>query len=99
MNLFALLKGIAKKDEQLTTFQANETRLVTKVRWVIEDDNGETKQSFRALDGVIQNTMLPHIIQDYKIASSLKNCFFSSKLSDAEDSIEIADEIELMFQN
>ena len=50
MNLFALLKGIAKKDDQLTKFQANETRLVTKVRWVIEDDNGETKQSFRALD-------------------------------------------------
>jgi hypothetical protein len=42
VNLFALLKGIAKKDEQLTTFQANETRLVTKVRWVTEDDNGET---------------------------------------------------------
>jgi hypothetical protein len=99
--IFNYVLDLGKKNEQLTTLQANETRLVTKARWVIEDDNGVTKQSFRSLDGVIQNKLLPHIIKDYKIASALKNCFYTRKISDIEDSIEIAQEMKkkLLLKN
>ena len=84
---------MAKKNEQLTTLQANEMRLVTKHRWVIEDYNGTIKLHFRAFDAVIQNKMLPHIMDDLKVACSLINCFFSRKISDIEDGTEIAKEM------
>ena len=73
--------------------QANETRLVTKVRWIIEDINGCIKSQFRIFDGTIQNKMLLHIMDDLKIACALINCFYTRKLSDIEDSIEIAQEM------
>ena len=78
---------------QLTRLQANETRLVTKIRWVIEDANGVLKQSFRAFDGTIQNKMLNHIMNDFRIACSLVNCFFTRKISDEEDGVQIAHEM------
>ena len=84
---------MATSNEQLTSLQANETRFVTKIRWTIEDINGKCKQSFRALDGTIQNKMLPHIVDDLKIACALINCFHSRKISDVEDGIEIAREM------
>ena len=90
-NIFLL--GLANKGEQLTTLQANESRFVTKVRWVIEDINGTLKQVFRALDGTIQNSMLLHIMDDLKIACALINFFFVKKQSDVEDGIEIAQEM------
>ena len=45
--------------------------------------------------------MVPHIIKDYKIASALKNCFYTRKLSDIEDSVEIAQEMtkKLLIKN
>ena len=46
-------------------------------RWVIEALNGIYHQNFKALKS-IRNTLLPHIMDDFKIASSLINCFFSA---------------------
>ena len=37
--------------------------------------------------------MLIHIMDDLKIACALNNCFFNRKLSDVEDSKEIAEEM------
>ncbi len=73
--------------------QANETRFVTKIRWIIEDINGIIKQHFRGFDGTIQNSMLIHIMDDFKIACAFINCFFNRKLSDVENSKEIAEEM------
>ncbi|CAF1110288.1 unnamed protein product, partial [Brachionus calyciflorus] len=62
-----------KNQKQLTTKQANDTRLVTKTRWVIEAINGIFKQSFKALSQ-IKNKMLNNIKFDYKIGSkNMKN--------------------------
>ena len=72
--------------------QANETRFVTKIRWIIEDINGTIKQHFRVFDGTIQNSIL-HIMDDLKIACALINCFFNRKLSDVDDCKEIAKEM------
>ena len=69
--------------------QANQTRLITKCRWVIEAINGSLKQSHKALDK-IQNTMLTHIIDDFKIAAALLNAFRHFLKTDGEDSEEIA---------
>ena len=76
-------------EQQLTTLQANFTRLVTKIRWAIEVVNGLFKNEFKAIEKC-RNTMLNHIFKDYRIAASLINCFFSRLVSDKEDGKEIA---------
>ncbi|CAF1031071.1 unnamed protein product, partial [Brachionus calyciflorus] len=75
--------------KQLNWSQANETRLVTKCRYIIEVINRIFKQQFEALKET-QNSMLSHIFDDYRIAASLINGFFSERISDKEDVEEIA---------
>ena len=59
-----------KSQKQFTTEQANESRMVTKMRWVIESINGILKKCFRALDGRLENKSLPHTHEDMRIAGS-----------------------------
>ena len=40
-----------------------------------------------------QNSILSHIIDDYKIAGALINVFFSERISDREEQKEMADEM------
>ena len=75
-------------NDRMTTLQANQTRFVTKCRWVIEAVNGVFKQHFKALEKT-RNTMINHIMDDFRIAASLINCFHSRFFSDVEHSSEI----------
>ena len=75
--------------KQLTTREANESRFVTKCRWVIEVINSYFSQSYNALKNV-RNKMLPHIMKDYKIAGSLINKFHRRLFSDGDNQIQIA---------
>lgn len=74
----------------MTCNEANETRLATKCRYVVEVINGIFKQQFKALKET-QNSMLDHITDDYRIAASLINVFFSERISDKDDAKEIAE--------
>ncbi|CAF0826320.1 unnamed protein product [Brachionus calyciflorus] len=78
----------------------NQTRLVTKCRYVIEVINGIFKQQFKALKET-PNTMLSHITDDYGKASALINVFFSERISDKDDVKEIAEAMKskLKFKN
>ena len=51
--------------------------------------NGIFKQWFNSFDQ-IQNSMLKHIYQDFKIAAALINCFFARNLTDRNNGVEIA---------
>lgn len=51
---------LEKNQKQFTAKQANESRLCTKTRWVVEATNSLLKQKFRALDSTVQNKQLPH---------------------------------------
>ena len=73
----------------MTSKEANEIRLVTKCRYVVEVINGIFKQQFKALRET-QKSMLKHIPDDYRIAASLINQFFSERISDKDDEKEIA---------
>ena len=73
---------------QLTSFQANHTRFLTKFRWVIEAVNGVFKMYFKALEKN-RNSMLSHIMLDFRIASALINCFFTKFICDKQDSKQI----------
>ncbi|CAF1030818.1 unnamed protein product [Brachionus calyciflorus] len=61
---------LKKTQKQFTCEQANNSRKVTKCRWVIEAINGILKESFRSLSQV-RNTMLKHIMVDFKIVCAL----------------------------
>lgn len=77
-----------KEQKQLSTLEANESRLVTKCRWVIEVTNSFLKNSFKALDNV-KNKSLNHTLEDYRIAAALINKYFERLYSDNDD-VEIA---------
>lgn len=75
---------LSKNQKQLTTEQANKSRLVTKVRYMVEVVNGKLK-SFRLLDRVRPNTMVPSLGADFKIAASLINEFFRPPTPDSDE--------------
>jgi hypothetical protein len=81
---------LKRGEKQFETVNANNSRLVTKVRWTVEVINTFLKNSFKALKEV-PNQSLPHTHEDYKIAGSLINKFFKRLLSDAENSVAIVE--------
>lgn len=79
-----------KKKKQFTTTQANESRLCTKIRWVVEATNSLLKQKHRALDKTVQNKELPHLLIDFRIAGALINRFCVRLTSDKGNEEKIA---------
>lgn len=65
---------LKKSDKQHSTEEANESRLVTKVRWVVESANGRIKQ-WRALSNVLPNSQIPFAGDYVRIVCSLCNAF------------------------
>lgn len=62
-------------ERQLTTEQANKSRLVTITRWVVEVINGRFKRDFRLLRNNYVNLSLTFIIDYFKIAAALLNAY------------------------
>ena len=49
-----------KSQKQHTTEEANETRLVTKVRWVVESANGRIKK-WKVISNTMPNRQIPYV--------------------------------------
>ena len=79
---------LGRKQKQLTTLEANLSRIVTKSRFAVQIINGFCKRSFKALKEV-QNQCLQHTLDDYRIAAALINKFHERLIADS-DSLEIA---------
>lgn len=60
---------------QLATEEANENRLITKVRWVVESRNGHIKSLFKFFDQTIESAHILHLQNFYLIAAALINRF------------------------
>lgn len=65
---------LAKGEKQFTTETANQTRFVTKIRWVIESANGRIKQ-WRIFDKVLPNSLLKTAGDLVAIVCALQNCY------------------------
>jgi hypothetical protein len=63
-----------KGQKQHSTEDANISRLVTKVRWVVESVNARVKQ-WKFFDKVVPNTLVPHIGDFLKIVCAIMNKF------------------------
>lgn len=81
--------------KQLTTKQANESRIVTKCRFVIEVRNGHLKNVWRLFGSVWNTYNLKYIKNDLKIAAALINKFNQKIVADKGCEEEVA---QLMLQ-
>ena len=85
-------KFLAKNQKQFSTEEANDTRMTTKVRWVVEAANGRIKQ-WRFFDKVIPNTLLPLVRDYFSIICSLINRFSHVYVSDTSKDNKLAEKI------
>lgn len=58
---------------QLSTEDANESRKITKTRWIVEARNGHIKSKFKLMQQVQQIHVLPKIGDYYRIAAAIIN--------------------------
>ena len=80
-------------EKQLTWQQANQSRIVTKCRFVVEMVNGAIKQRYRYFDHIWSTKAVPHLIEDFKIACAIYNKYGTRILSDSGEGEEIAQNI------
>lgn len=80
---------------QLMTEQANNSRTITKIRYIVEVINGRIKKWFKYFDKTIHNTTLSYLFNDFKIACLLHNIMFKPITSSSLD-IEIAERMLLL---
>lgn len=82
-------KFLNKNQTQFSTIEANETRLTTKVRWIVESTNGRIKQ-WKIFDKVMHNSLIPLMSDYFSIVCALVNCFSSSFVHDTTKDEAIA---------
>lgn len=85
LGLNVVLPPFLNGRRQFTTSEANQSRCVTKMRWVVEAVNGRIKQ-FKFLANTIQNSSIPHLEQYLSIVCAIINKYRPPmKTSTAED--------------
>lgn len=94
MGFRVLMPALKGKRNQLTAKESNESRLVTKVRWVVEAVHGIIGQKFKLLHHQLHNTLLPNAATYCKIACFLVNKFGKRLNSDDGNLDEIINRIE-----
>jgi len=58
---------------------------ILQVRWIVEYVNGRLKQQFKLFDHVIQNSKLPNIKMDMRIACALLNLTHKAVYADNDE--------------
>uniref|UniRef100_A0A8W8JDB0 DDE Tnp4 domain-containing protein n=1 Tax=Magallana gigas TaxID=29159 RepID=A0A8W8JDB0_MAGGI len=64
-----------KGQKQMSTSDANKSRLVTKIRWVVESSNARIKR-WRYLDRTLPTNQIPFVGDYVRIVCALSNKFF-----------------------
>jgi hypothetical protein len=80
---------LPKSERQLTTVEANNTRLTTAVRWVVEARNGQIKQ-FRFFNHVVPNTLMAFIGPAFQLVCAILNKYHSLCIVDTSKDQELA---------
>lgn len=81
-----------KKRTQHSTREINESRLVTKVHWIVEAINGLIKK-WKALNQVFPNSQISFIGDYVRIICAICNAFRPSRVNDNPDDETIANHI------
>jgi hypothetical protein len=77
---------------QLSVNEANESRCITKVRWVVEAANRRIKQ-FKYFSNTVQNSSLIHLEKDLSIVCALINCYQSPVATSKPEDEELSQRI------
>ncbi len=80
---------LSKSQKQHTTFDANSSRLVTKVRWVVESANARFKK-FKFFARNVPIRSLPTLNSDLQIISAFINAFRPKIKTDSPTDTEVA---------
>ncbi|KAL1516493.1 hypothetical protein ABEB36_000402 [Hypothenemus hampei] len=80
------MPALKAKRKKLTSVESNQSRLVTKCRWVVEAVHGILKQKYQLLDRKIDNKIIPKIGDYFRIASFLQNQFGKRLIFDIDTS-------------
>ena len=72
-----MTKPLLRGQCQLCTEDANASRLVTKLRWIVEARNGHLKSIFKFLQNPMQLQHMVNINDFYQIAAALINKYYS----------------------
>src|SRR5437016_1026434 len=80
-NMPNLLK---KNQKQFTTLQANQSREVTMVRWIVEAVNGRIKKKFKFFDNVVPATYIPKLNSLFRIGCAIINAFCPPIFTDSD---------------
>ena len=89
---------LAKGEKQHSTEEANSSRVVTKVRWVVEAYHGGMKK-WKFFDDVINNKFIPILGQFNRILSAALNAFRPPLLSNPDKNEELARQMHEKMQN
>ena len=65
-------KFLPKGQKQFTCEEANTSRMVTKIRWVVESVNGRLKQ-WKYLQNIVPNNQIPDIGENVKLIGAICN--------------------------
>jgi hypothetical protein len=74
----AMLQLLTGKKKQFSDLKANESRPVTKIRWVIESVNGRIKNKFHFFNNTIQNHYVGNnkLLRFLRVACAMLNAYF-----------------------
>lgn len=89
---FVVQMPVCSHQSQLTTIEANKSRLVTKVRYNVERVNGVMKSVWKIFFNTIDTHYIPKIMTDFEIGAVLINRKSKTTVDD-EKSIEFANEM------
>ncbi|XP_058791020.1 uncharacterized protein LOC131664147 [Phymastichus coffea] len=92
MGYEGLMPALKGQRKQLTATEANNSRMVTIVRWVVEAVHGVISQKYKLLHNQFDNKMIPHAGTYCRIACFLINLFgkrFVSSISSSEEVVNL----------
>ena len=84
---------LTQQQKQFSTEEANKSRLVTKLRWVVESANGRIKNIYKFFDNVINNKYLNSLGDLFAIACALINKYRPSIAPNKPEHQELAQRI------
>lgn len=73
--LLVKMPASAPGNQQLTVREANLSRFVTILRFIVEQVNGQLKGIFPYFMNRVESQSVPHVMDDLQIAAAIINCF------------------------
>ena len=92
LGLDAAMPPFLDGKRQFSSEEANQSRCITKVRWVVEAANRRIKQ-FKYFANTVQNSSLPYLESDLSIVCSLINRYQTPIAKSKPEDKEIGEKI------